>query len=290
MKICFYTEGHIGDLLLQLPLIDILIKSYPENEYYYYSLGGQDTILDESLIKVVNNLIPTPSLNGDLNIPTWFCNPIYNQFREKLSSDNFFPDYFSMQQYFFPNLLQSYGFNVEVPDDCSINFEYDIPSQVKESIEKYKRTKNKNVILFNQMPRSGQTDGNKYANYLIEMSTKYPEYNFFYTNDEGTETNIKNLHYTPDVFGRYKTDILYNAYLSKYCKYIGGRVSGPYMFSSMHSMNVLDPEKIIVSQINSYMGVETFYNKKIYKAKNIQSESTANTFEILNKEILGEKQ
>jgi hypothetical protein len=290
MKICFYSEGHIGDLLLQLPLIDILIKSYPENEYYYYSLAGQNTILDESLIQVVNNLFPTSVLNGDINIPTWFCNPVYDQFRGNLSPENFFPDYFSMQKYFFPNILKTCGFEIEVPDDCGIDFEYTIPSEVKESVEKYKNTKNKNVILFNQTPRSGQTDANKYAEYLIEISVKYPEYNFFYTNDEGIELNLKNLHYTPDIFGRYKCDILYNAYLSNYCRYICGRVSGPYMFSSMHNMNVLDNEKIIVSQINSHMGVETFYNKKIYKAKNIQSASTADTFKILNREILGEKQ
>lgn len=36
------------------------------------------------------------------------------------------------------------------------------------------------------------------------------------------------------------------------------------------------------------MGVETFFNKDIYKAKNIQSASTDATFQILNKEILGE--
>lgn len=290
MKICFYSEGHIGDLLLQLPIIDILIKSYPKNEYYYYSFGGQNTILDESLIEVVDNLIPTSNLNGDINIPTWFCNPAYNPFREKLSSETFFPDYFSMQKYFFPKILNEYGFDIDVPDDCGIDFDYKIPSQVKKFIEKYKNSKDKNVILFNQMPRSGQTDSNGYAKYLIDISTRYPEYNFFYTNDEGILSNTKNLYYTPDVFGGHKCDILYNAYLSNYCKYIAGRVSGPYMFSAMHNMNVLDSDKLIISQINSNQGVETFYNKKIYKAKNIQSASTGHTFDILNKEILGEKQ
>ena len=89
MKICFYSNGHIGDLLLQLPLIDILIKSYPKNEYYYYCLGGQNTFFHESLIGVVHNLISTPTLNGDINIPTWFCDPSYDQFKEKLLPDNF---------------------------------------------------------------------------------------------------------------------------------------------------------------------------------------------------------
>jgi hypothetical protein len=288
MKICFYSGGHIGDLLLQLPLINILIKSYPKNEYYYYCLGGQNTVFHESLIGVVHNLSSTPTLNGDINIPTWFCDPSYDQFKEKLLPDNFFSDYFSMQKYFFPNILKTHGLEIEVPENCGIDLDYKIPSQVRQSVEKYKHTKDKNVILFNQIPRSGQTDANRYAEYLIEISSKYPEYNFFYTNDEGIEKGATNLHYTPDIFGKHNCDILYNAYLSNYCKYIGGRVSGPYMFASMHNMNVLDDEKIIISQINSYMGVETFYNKQIYKAKNIQSASTDATFEILNKQILGE--
>lgn len=287
MKICFYSEGHIGDLLLQLPLINILIKKYPENEYYYYSYGG-NTVFHESLIRTIDNLLPTSNLNGDINIPTWFCNQAYDQFRKNLSEGNFFQDYFSMQKYFFPNILKTYGFDINVPDDLGIDFEYKIFNEVKESVKKFKTNKFKNIILFNQIPRSGQTDANGYGEYLVSLSTKHPDYNFFYTNDEGIKSNNSNLYYTPNIFGRHECDILYNAYLSKYCKYLAGRISGPYMFSAMHNMNVLDNNKIIISQINSYKGVETFYNKDIYKAKNIQSASTADTFAILDKQILGE--
>lgn len=287
MKICFYSEGHIGDLLLQLPLINILIQKYPENEYYYYSYGS-NTVFHDSLVEIVSNLLPTKKINGDINIPTWFCNSAYDQFKQGLPEGNFFQDYFSMQKYFFPKILKSHGFDINVPDNLGIDFEYKIPNEVKSLIEKFISNRSKNVILFNQSPRSGQTDANGYGDYLISLSTKYPNYNFFYTNNENIRFNNSNLYYTPDIFGIYECDILYNAYLSKYCKYLGGRVSGPYMFSSMHNMNVLDDDKIIISQINSHKGVETFYNKDIYKAKNIQSASTADTFEILNKEISGE--
>lgn len=282
MKICFYTEGHIGDLLLQLPLINILIQKYPENEYFYYNQGGDNTFLHNKLIEIVNSLNPTPSLNGDINIPTWFCNSQYDEFRQEISEQNIFYDYFSMQKYFFPKIMKKYGFNIDVSNSVGIDFDYNISNSVKQSVEKFIEYKNKNIILFNQIPRSSQTDANKYDEYLTSLSSKYPDYNFFYTNDESIKSDNKNLYYTPDVFGKHECDILYNAYLSKYCKYLGGRVSGPYMFASMHNMNVMDNEKIIISQINSYNGVETFYNKTIYTAQNIQSESTDHTFKILN--------
>jgi len=287
MKVCFYSEGHLGDLLLQLPLIDILIKKYPDNEYYYYS-HGSNTFFHDLLITIVDNLIPTSVMNGDINVPTWACNSQYEQFKQEIPEGNFFQDYFSMQKYFFPKIMGLHGFDIEIPDDLGIDFDYKPPLLIKESIKPFSSSKEKNVMLFNQIPRSGQTDANGYGEYLVKLSSDYPEYNFFYTNEEDIIFKNKNLYYTPDVFGRHSCDILYNAYLSQYCKYIGGRVSGPYMFSSMHNMNVLDKEKTIISQINSYMGVETFFNKDIYKAKNIQSASTDATFQILNKEILGE--
>ena len=286
MKICFYSEGHLGDLLLQLPLINILIKKYPENEYQYYSYGS-NTFFHDSLISIVDNLIPTPTIKGDINIPTWPCNSQYEQFKQEVPEGNFFPDYFSMQKYFFPKIMELHGFDIEVPDDLGINFDYKTPLLIKDDVKLFTASKEKNVILFNQIPRSGQTDGNSYKEYLVRLSNDYPDYNFFYTNEENIEPKNNNLYYTPDVFGNHSCDILYNAYISQYCKYIAGRVSGPYMFASMHNMNVLDNEKIIISQINSHMGVETFFNKSIYKAKNIQSASTNATFQILNKEISG---
>ena len=55
MKVCFYTNGHIGDLLITLPFIDLLIKKYPENEYYQFNQGAS-TNFDDSLISCIDNL------------------------------------------------------------------------------------------------------------------------------------------------------------------------------------------------------------------------------------------
>lgn len=282
MKVCFYSEGHIGDLLIPLPIIDTLIKQYPDNEYYHYDKGGGGVCFNHDLIGVVDNLIPTSNLSGDIIIPTWAPNEQYLEFRNKLQPDHFFVDHFSGIKYFLTNIFSKYGLGVKVSDDCGINFDYKIPNEVKKTIQNFTFKLKINILFFNQSPNSGQTDSIDYSNFLIDISKKYPNYNFFYTNGKSLLGQYKNLHYTPDVFGIHSCDILYNAYLSKYCNFLVGRVSGPFMFSSMHNMNVLDDKKIIISQHNGCGGLnddlEIFYNKKIYKANNIHSKSTDLTF------------
>jgi hypothetical protein len=80
MKVCFYSEGHIGDLLVPLPIIDTLIKQYPDNQYYHYDQGS-GVSFNHDLIRVVDNLIPTSNLTGDIIIPTWVPNQQYIEFR-----------------------------------------------------------------------------------------------------------------------------------------------------------------------------------------------------------------
>ena len=73
--------------------------------------------------------------------------------------------------------------------------------------------------------------------------------------------------------------ILYNAYLSYFCKFIISRLSEPPMFSCMHTKNVSDPSKVLITQIHN--DVELWYNKNIYRAENIRSTSTQNSLRYL---------
>jgi hypothetical protein len=77
MKVCFYTEGHLGDFIIGIPFFKLLIEKYPNNEYYQYIYGSDGTVYPDIFIRTVPNLIPTENIDGDIVIPTWFCNPIY---------------------------------------------------------------------------------------------------------------------------------------------------------------------------------------------------------------------
>ena len=121
MKICFYNEGHIGDLLLNLPFIKLLIDKYPDNEYYQYRYGTGTTFHD-SLIKGVGGLSYTDEINGDINIPTWMCNKEYAEW--EAPADYIFEDHFSVQEYYWKRIYKKHGFDIDIPSELGIDYNF----------------------------------------------------------------------------------------------------------------------------------------------------------------------
>jgi hypothetical protein len=284
MKICFYTEGHIGDLLITLPFIDLLIKKYSENDYYQF-VHGNMTLFDDSLITSVNRLSPSDSLCGDINIPTWMCNSEYSGWT--VPPEYILEDHFSIMKFYWKRIYEKYGFDIQIPDNLGINFEYNISTDSKKSVSLFCQPNKTKILVFNQKVKSSQTDNEDWKSYIVRVSNLFPNVDFFYTNEEDIDPKLvlnNNLYYTPDIFGQYKCDILYNSYLSTYCSIIVGRCNGPFMFASMHNNIVSSKDKTIISQINNNChkdDLEIFYNRKVYKAKNIHSRTSKQTFDEL---------
>ena len=42
-RVTFYNEGHIGDVLITLPFIQLLLEKYPYFDYVHYNQGGGGT-------------------------------------------------------------------------------------------------------------------------------------------------------------------------------------------------------------------------------------------------------
>lgn len=286
MKICFYTQGHIGDLLLTLPFIDLLIKKYPNNEYYQ-CVHGSGVRFHEDLITCIDNLNPSENICGDINIPTWMCNPEYSDW--VAPSGYCFEDQFTSMKFYWSKIYDKYGFDIEIPNNLGLNCKNNIGNSEKELIELFGKSNNKKVLIFNQRVRSNQTDNQDCKSYLVRVSNLFPNYDFLYTNEEDIDNSLilnNNLFYTPDIFGKHECDIIHNFCLSLYCEILVGRTGGPFMFSSMHNQNVLDEKKIIISQHEENPhkdDLAIFYNRKIYKATNIHTKSTKQTFEELEK-------
>jgi len=281
MKICFYTEGHIGDLLITLPFIDLLIKKYPDNEYYQ-CVHGNMTLFDNTLITCVNSLIPTDSLCGDINIPTWMCNPEYSGW--VVPPEYLLEDHFSIMRFYWKKIYEKYNFNVQIPGNLGLNLNYNISTDSKKLVSLFCQSSTKKVLIFNQKVKSSQTDNEDWKSYIIRVCNLFPNVDFFYTNTEDIDTKLvlnTNLYYTPNIFGEHKCDILHNSYLSTHCSIIIGRCNGPFMFSAMHNNIVTNKDKVIITQINNNChkdDLESFYNRRIYKAKNIHSQSSKQTF------------
>lgn len=284
MKVCFSNEGHIGDLLLNLPFIDLLIKKYPENEYYQYNRGTV-TIFDETLIRSVPGLIETNEVCGDINIFTWMCN---EEYKDWVASDDYsFVDHFTVQKFYWEKIYEKHGFDVEIPDDLGINHNFVITQESKDKIETFSTRKTGKILIFNQKTRSGQADNQDYMSYLVRMANIFPQHDFLYTNEEDIDDNLilyDNLFYTPSIFGELRCDIMQNSYISLFCDIILGRANGPFMFAAMHNSNVLNKNKLIIGQHNGNHhkdDLEINFNRSIYKARNIHTKTSRETFGVL---------
>ena len=285
MKICFYTEGHLGDFIITVPFINFLIKKYPEHEYYQYVYGSQGTRYPDILIKTVPNLIPTEKIDGDLEIPTWFCDPIY---RELIRNGPEPYDMYSNQRYFWSNLFYSCDFDVEIPDDGGLEFDFKsiLDKKTVSAIRKFGKTPRKKILFINIKGRSGQTDNDDWLDKIDRLSEMYPQIDFCYMNKEKIKVEKDNVIHTPSIFGDYPSDLVHNSYLGTFCDIIVGRNSGAYQAIAMQTKNVVDPDKLFICQTQNNIhkpDLECFYNSKIYKAKNIHTEFTKETFFELEK-------
>ena len=183
--------------------------------------------------------------------------------------------------------MQKHGFDVDIPADLGINYNFLLDARSKKLIEAFSTTKKKKILIFNQQTRSGQSDNQDYRSYLVRVANIFSDCEFLYTNYEEIDKKLildNNLFHTPDIFGNYDCDIIHNAYLSLYCDIIVGRANGPFMYAAMHNSNILNKDKVIIGQHNGNDrkdDLEIYFNRSVYKARNILAKTTKETFDTL---------
>ena len=298
-RVTFYNEGHIGDVLITLPFIQLLLEKYPYFDYVHCNKGGGGTIFHGDLTNGYPRALPFVSeLDGDLNIPTWMCNKEYAEW--EAPADYPFVDLFSVQKYYWEKIFKKLEVDIEIPSDLGIDYCYNISAKNRTNNHCTNNdntiTSRKKVLVYNQKSRSGQTDNQDYKSYLLRMATIFDDVDFYYTNEEDIDKKLivnNNLYYTPSVHSNpdgkpRECDIIHNSFLSRYVDVIVGRVSGPFMYASMHNGNVKDENKIIISQHNGNDrkdDLETYFNRSICKSHNIHTKTTKETFETLEEEL-----
>jgi len=284
MKVCFHTKGHLGDFIITIPFLNLVIQKYPENEYLQYRYGS-GTIFHDSLIRGVGGLSFTDEVVGDINIPTWMCNKEYAEW--EAPADYIFVDHFSVQEYYWKRIYEKHGFDIDIPSDLGVNYNFLLDTSSKKLIESFASKTGKKILIFNQKTRSGQADNQDYKSYLVRVANIFSDCYFLYTNEEDIDDKLildNNLIHTPSIFGEHESDITHNAYLSLYCDVIVGRANGPYMYAAMHNDNVLRDNKVIIGQHNGNDrkdDLEIYFNRGIYKARNILAKNTKETFDTL---------
>lgn len=286
MKVCFYTNGHLGDFIITIPFLNLLIEKYPENEYYQCVNGSDGTVFPEIFLRTVSNLKATDTPCGDINIPTWFCDPVYSSLHmssEQAKTDLYPFDMVTIQKHYWKSIFEKYNFDIEVPDDIGIDFDFNkiLDKKSIKSIQKLSESKKRKILFVNIKGRSGQTDNDNWLTRISAISKLYPDNEFYYTNEEDIELSRDGIIHTPLIFGDHPSDIIHNSYLSTFCDIIVAKNSGAFQAISMQNQNVLNEDKIFISQTKNNEhaeDLECFYNRPIYKATNIHTRNTQETF------------
>lgn len=293
MKVCFYTNGHLGDFIISIPFLKLLIEKYPENEYYQYSRGSDRTVFPDIFIRAVPGLKLSTDICGDINIPTWFCDNEYTHLHKtgEEALQLLYPyDLVTIQKYFWTYIFNKHNFNIEIPEDIGLDFDFEniLSKEVINSINQIAKSHRKKIFFVNVIGRSGQTDNEHWIPKIKKLSNLYADCDFYYTNNEVFKIKETNIIHTPTIFGEHSSDIIHNAYLSLFCDIIVAKNSGAFQAISMQTKNVSQEKKIFITQTkdNEHKpDLECFYNRSLYKATNFHTNTTEQTFKKL-KQIL----
>lgn len=283
-KVCFYQFAHIGDLLLSLPFIEFLINNCSQYDFFHTTETEKSVgHFKENLFKIIPTLKISQERNSNFEIRTWIGHIKEDYLNNQNISYDQFNDSFELYKFLWTKIYKQLDCNICINEDLEINFNHELildKISLKKIKEFFDRNKNKkNVLLFNQTPFSEQTDLTPWVYYIKDIANKFPNINFIYTNSESFDYLPNNVFWSPNLFGIHNCDIIHNSYLSIFCDILVGRVSGPFMYSSMHTKNCIVENKIIIHQHgfcpNDFV---CFFNKKLVKNKNLITRSSNETF------------
>lgn len=255
MRIMFVNMFHNGDCFIPKGWMQDMISKLPEIDFFYTHIQNRDILKDlkaefvePNRIGFAGQLNHTPvmmSPEGDtIAIQTW-C----GVFREKHCGEIIPPfghSTFERQHRIYKKICEILRDNTNViitPSENPIDY---IPSvdwscfELSAANEFLQTVNGKDLILFcNNDVKSGQSDVGDMTNVINVLCYLYPEKVFLSTKKLNLE--IDNLFYTNDIFNK-PFDLNDIGYLSKYCKLIVGKNSGPHIFTQ-HKENMLDSSK-----------------------------------------------
>jgi hypothetical protein len=291
-NIIFYNDFHHGDLHYIRPFVrDICkkLKTICGNFYYYHNFSYLDDILSE-----LNDVaIRIPSLNlpvhggiysddKNIYINTWTG---HNNHKYLEKATSIYSNYYMFGEIYdfiskdlnFKIELDSIENYVPVIDFSKLNIDY------KKNIEAfYNNHKNKIIILVaNGLVHSGQCLNFDFGDIVNKLSIESSEYIFICT-CKNFAPKTEYVYFTDDIINKGYSDLNEISYLSKFCRIIIGRQSGPFCLTHIKE-NLINKEKIFISFChNKYDGEMVPSESKMVWTNNYSLENILNT---IKKEI-----
>ncbi|MFZ9376596.1 MAG: hypothetical protein ACO25K_05690 [Candidatus Fonsibacter ubiquis] len=248
-KLCFYNEFHYGDLFHCKGFIKDIASNL--NTEIYFSHNLDQSILSDLNIKYLpfNNSICSRwndffTKDDIFYVNTWFgC--YFKKRNVKLGECTLEFKYNEMYNEIYERINLEYGCNLKLKSIENyfpfVNYSSFDCTKLEKFLQENKQTK---ILFSNGKVCSGQTDYNGIMSSLIEKcAIKNPEKMFICTSK--FDTNIPNIKFTNDITNISSgslCDLNEISFLSRECKLIVGRNSGPFCYTTTGE-NIMDPNK-----------------------------------------------
>ena len=267
--ICFFTNGHNGDIVHSKSFIEDITNQLDLPCFYHHK---KNPIITQDLSSTYTQISPSDYYARFIDTEKIF---FINTWLYPYSQDNFFVGVNMDTNYKIYSIIcdvinEKFNKNIKLKSIESylpfINFD----NVEKNNIENFvKSNSNKKVLLCNGPCMSGQSCYNDNLKELTEkLSQKYKQITFIAT--EKFQTNFDNIFFTDDIININKCDLNEIGYLSTFCDLIIGKNSGPFCFST--NKDNYNNEKMIFFAFGHNEG-DCFHKNVQIKAKFIFNNS-----------------
>ena len=251
-KIVFFNYAHKGDIFLSRAFVQDIMKSF-EAEFYYSHYWGEYLSKDLGLEYIPIDQIPKVQHNNEhahnfviddtIYINTWIgkyasvVTPGYCECTLKTLYSLVYPEIFNF-------LSQQLNLNLQLKPieyylGCKVDYSYYNIAPIDRFLEEEKRKK---VLFCNGPSLTGQCNYNGDLSEIIdEVSDIHSDICFITTHN--IELQKENVRYTGDIIGNEGQDLYEISYLSKFCDFMIGRYSGPFIFTNATVENMFDETK-----------------------------------------------
>lgn len=281
-NICFFNDGHNGDLVASKQFVKIFMEDFPNFEYGYVHNKNRKVLLDlpctflGTQFPKIKRGTKFHIIDDTLYINTWIgaylfwtCvkeDKPFNLEFPQLSGINWI-NYNISWTYIYDICNRILNTNVQ-KNQNNLNFPHEIDYTKYNCSSSYvflqKNINKRKILLSNGLVESGQTNINDDMSGIINTVSKiYPEDIFMCTRRIKTES--KNVFFTDDIIrDNSGCDLNEIAFISENSDVIIGKNSGPFLFTNNKS-NLLDSNKKFLCFGNYYE--DSFLYKLSYSCK-----------------------
>ena len=261
MNICFYTDSHLGDILLSNPFVHKICNSNPEKDFFQWCLYGNELLMGPSNLTYldisIDNEYEPGFTSGDSPENYTENSDLKQMFIRNHHTDIFIFKYKNIEYIAFNIWCISLGCSDDVKYDELCNgfdtkikkinqifnttylmnsfehFEmlpYLKPKYNNNFIQWYKiNCYKKNIFFYNFVPRLGESRLNM-SLFLQHATTNFPDYNFIVSMYVDTLKDITNIVFCDRDFGinpvKDGTNLLYLAEINNKCNIIISSFAG----------------------------------------------------------------